>query len=128
MKLTLLSLLAFAPFVLAAPIPVETREASPGYANYGDYRYKTYTSYGKYSGYGHYRRENKAAAKKREDYGSCEFYSVSVTQESCFSNGFYRLTDMLDAEYGAYPPEPSPIPGPEAGMEVVSPRTIPTSR
>jgi hypothetical protein len=76
MKLTLLPLLTIAPAALAAPIPIEARDAAPGYGNYGTYAPPAggYGKYEKYGSYGKYPRDEKVEEpEKRANYGSCKF-------------------------------------------------------
>jgi hypothetical protein len=81
MKLSILTLVALAAMVAAAPVPAPVPaaepaaepEAAPGYGQYGGYG--TYAppkgGYGKYSGYGSYKRvEDKVEKRDYGDYGS----------------------------------------------------------
>ncbi|KUJ18968.1 uncharacterized protein LY89DRAFT_732499 [Mollisia scopiformis] len=55
-----LALVLLPAAALATPIPLEDREASPGYASYGSYPPPA-GGYGKYSGYGSYKERRDAA-------------------------------------------------------------------
>lgn len=74
MKLsTVVAVVLLPAAALAAPLPLEDREASPGYATYGSYPPPAggYGNYGKYSTYGSYKEKRDEDAKREAaGYGS----------------------------------------------------------